>query len=377
MRIEENMGECLIIRTGGGTDTTNANATAGVVLSGYSCYVNEQLITGTMTNRGSIGTQTLSPGGSYTIPGGWHNGAGKVSVGSLSSATSADAGAANVLSGYTGWVNGTKITGTMTNRGAVSQALAANGSYTIPAGWHNGSGKVTQSLTTQAAVSITPGRAKKTACAANRWTTGNIVILGSSALTAGNIKKDKIIFGVTGTSTGGEVDLVNPLWLVDDYLLPYGNVVSESDSRGASSAFSVETGVRITTNGNVRAAQAYSYFTVWAEAMYDIMDTWAQYWQSNTAYAIQIGVGGSSSSNKIIYISSYKYDVTFTKGVGPGWNWCNMTYTGPLPVYTTASSALWYFKGVKVIVSGLNVPYGDAHRDDLFGLTITDLKLWK
>ena len=37
----------------------------------------------------------------------------------------------------------TKITGTMPNRGAVSEAIYPGGSYTIPAGYHNGSGSVT------------------------------------------------------------------------------------------------------------------------------------------------------------------------------------------------------------------------------------------
>ncbi len=48
-----------------------------------------------------------------------------------------------VLSGKTFYAKGQKITGKMTNRGAVTQALNAGGSYTIPAGYHNGSGKVT------------------------------------------------------------------------------------------------------------------------------------------------------------------------------------------------------------------------------------------
>lgn len=192
------MGECLIIRGGGGTDTSNATATAAKVLSGYTCYVNDSKITGTMANCGTRNA-SLNAGGSFTIPAGHHNGSGKISVNSLSSQTSATANAGRILSGRTAWVGGSKLTGTMTNRGAVSQALGANGSYTIPAGWHNGSGKVTQSLTKQAAVNITPGTANKTACAANRWTTGNVVIVGSSTLTAGNIKKGVSIFGVTGT----------------------------------------------------------------------------------------------------------------------------------------------------------------------------------
>lgn len=39
------------------------------------------------------------------------------------------------------------VEGTMPNRGAVSHSLALNGTYTVPAGYHNGSGKVTQALT--------------------------------------------------------------------------------------------------------------------------------------------------------------------------------------------------------------------------------------
>ena len=195
------MGVCLIIRTSGGTDTSGATATAARVLSGYTCYVNDVKITGTMANQGTK-TASLNAGGSYTIPAGYHSGSGKVTANALSGQTSGTATAARILSGRTAWVNGSKLTGTMTNRGAISQKLAANGSYTVPAGWHNGSGKVTQSLTTQGAKNVTPTTSNQTACAASRWTTGSIVILGSSALTAGNIKKGVKIFNVTGTFTG-------------------------------------------------------------------------------------------------------------------------------------------------------------------------------
>ena len=48
--------------------------------------------------------------------------------------------------------NDTGITGTMPNRGAVNTTLALNETYTIPEGYHNGSGKVTQSITTKGAI---------------------------------------------------------------------------------------------------------------------------------------------------------------------------------------------------------------------------------
>jgi hypothetical protein len=59
-------------------------------------------------------------------------------------ALSGDASASNVLSAKTFYNTDakTKVTGTMTNRGAVSASVAVGGSYTIQAGYHNGSGKV-------------------------------------------------------------------------------------------------------------------------------------------------------------------------------------------------------------------------------------------
>ena len=195
------MGECLIIRSGGGTDTSDATATSGVVLSGYTCYVNDELVTGSMIAQ-NPGNQSLTPGGEYTIEEGYYDGTDEISVTSLSENTSADAIAGYILTGYNAWVNGSNVSGSMANQGNVSQSLAANGSYTIPAGWHAGAGVVNQSLATQGAVNVTPGTANKTACAANRWTTGNIIVAGASTLTAGNIRNGITIFGIRGTFQG-------------------------------------------------------------------------------------------------------------------------------------------------------------------------------
>ena len=198
---ESIMGECLIIRSGGGTDTSDATATSDVVLSGYTCYVNDELVTGSMVAQ-NPGNQSLTPGGEYTIKEGYYDGTDEISVTSLSDNTSANATAGYILTGYNAWVNGSNVSGLMANQGNVSQSLAANGSYTIPAGWHAGAGVVNQSLATQGAVNVTPGTANKTACAANRWTTGSIIILGSSSLVASNIRNGVNIFGVTGNFVG-------------------------------------------------------------------------------------------------------------------------------------------------------------------------------
>lgn len=138
------MAEALLVKSGGGTDSGDLTATLSQVLSGYTAVTsdsNDDAGTGTMPNRGAV-NQSLNAGSSYTIPQGYHNGSGVVSANSLASQTSANAGAAQILSGYNAWVNGNKVSGTMTNRGTVNQSLNAGGSYTIPQGYHSGSGRV-------------------------------------------------------------------------------------------------------------------------------------------------------------------------------------------------------------------------------------------
>lgn len=134
--------------------TSDATSSAGDILSGKSAYVNGVKVTGSMANQGAK-TSSLNCGGSYTIPAGYHNGTGKVTANSLASQTGVQsgktaAGAGQILTGYEAWVNGGRVTGTMANQGAKSTSLNCGGSYTIPAGYHNGSGKITaNSLSSQ------------------------------------------------------------------------------------------------------------------------------------------------------------------------------------------------------------------------------------
>ena len=64
----------------------SGNADVGDVKLGKTFYKDNGTIkTGTMPNRGSVGTQTIRSGGSYTIQEGYHNGQGKVQAESASS----------------------------------------------------------------------------------------------------------------------------------------------------------------------------------------------------------------------------------------------------------------------------------------------------
>lgn len=126
-------------------------------------------------------------------------------------ALSGNASDGQVLSGQTYYNTDakTKRTGTMPNRGAVNQSLAINGSYTIPAGYHNGSGKVTQDIPTKGAQTYTPGTTNQT-IAANQYLTGPQTIKGDPNLKAENIKKGVSIMGITGSFEGY---VTSPLYL--------------------------------------------------------------------------------------------------------------------------------------------------------------------
>lgn len=128
-------------------------------------------------------------------------------------ALSGNASDGQVLSGQTYYNTDakTKRTGTMPNRGAVNQSLAINGSYTIPAGFHNGSGKVTQSVKTKGAQTYTPGTTNQT-IAAGQYLTGAQTIKGDPNLRPENIKKGVSIMGIIGTHDGfvpGPMDIYN------------------------------------------------------------------------------------------------------------------------------------------------------------------------
>nr|WP_312578326.1 phage tail protein [Sedimentibacter sp.] len=151
-------------------------ATASDVLSGKTIGTEEGLIDGIMSNRGAVNQNLTSEGQEYTIQAGYHNGLGKIkavinglvasvikagtTVGGILGTFTSDATAVDVdvLSGKTYYRNGIKGTGSMVDRGTVNQALATQGQeYTILAGKHSGSGKVTANFANLTAGNVKDG----------------------------------------------------------------------------------------------------------------------------------------------------------------------------------------------------------------------------
>lgn len=182
-------------------DTSAVTAGAADVLANKIVVNAEgETVSGTMPNNGTV-TKTLDTSTtSYTIAKGYHSGTGtvkiatetktatptkavqtitpttgkvlsKVTVNAIPAnyidTTAADAVAADILSGKTAYVDGELVEGAMADNGAVSQTLnTTTKSYTVPAGYHNGSGTVsitteTKSATpTKSAQTITPSTGK-------------------------------------------------------------------------------------------------------------------------------------------------------------------------------------------------------------------------
>ena len=66
-------------------DTSDATATDAEILSGVSAYVNGNKISGAMTNQGAI-EATIDDLTAYTVPAGYHDGTGTVSIDSTEAA---------------------------------------------------------------------------------------------------------------------------------------------------------------------------------------------------------------------------------------------------------------------------------------------------
>ena len=99
-------------------DTSDATATIAEVLATKTFYKNGQKLTGTMTNRGGVTGIISTVDGEYTVPSGYHDGSGKVSIDSTEQAKIIEG---NIKSGVT--ILG--VTGTYTGEAISARAATA------------------------------------------------------------------------------------------------------------------------------------------------------------------------------------------------------------------------------------------------------------
>lgn len=102
------------------SDTTDANATAGEILSGKTAYVNKNKVTGSMTNNGGYDIE-IDDLNAVTIPSGYHDGSGTADIDATEKAKII---AGNIKDGVT--ILG--VLGTYTGEGVTAQTKNATSS---------------------------------------------------------------------------------------------------------------------------------------------------------------------------------------------------------------------------------------------------------
>lgn len=226
-------------------DVTSVTAAAGDVLANKIIVTADGTVTtGTMPNNGAVSQKLDTSTTSYAVPAGYHNGSGTVSIttetksatpskkqqtvtpteGSvLSSVTvnaipaeyadtsDATATAAQILTGQTAYVDGEKVTGTMPNNSPAATVLdTETSSYTIPAGYHDGTGSVSLALETKSATptkaqqTIEPSEGKVLSSVTVAAIPAQFVDTSTGTAVAGDILTGKIAF-VKGASVTGSM----------------------------------------------------------------------------------------------------------------------------------------------------------------------------
>lgn len=124
--------------------TGDAKSSEVLITKKFSNDTDTDLV-GTMPNNGPL-NGALNCGASYTVPVGYTSG-GTITANSLASQTVSSASANQILYGLTAWINGVKVTGTMTNYTSDQNCIGYGTSGTtiglkVPQGYWDGTHNV-------------------------------------------------------------------------------------------------------------------------------------------------------------------------------------------------------------------------------------------
>ena len=251
------------------------------------------------------------------------------------------------------------VQGTMPNNGTVNHTLPINGSFTIAQGYHSGSGKVTQSITTKAAATYYATTSDQT-ISAGQYLSGAQTIkkLTATNLTGANIKPGVTIsvnngnanvWSVAGTMTSKAAATYYPS--TSDQTISAGQYLSGAQT------------IKAVSQQNLTAANIKKGVTVLIKNgsgnIYSVTGTWEGYVPANTDLYYRGTYGQYGTLNFYTYGSTATYvkrdsgQITFnTNTASGGTNIIRFAFVTPVAVNMSAFTKLYLEGSVTLGLSG-------------------------
>lgn len=160
-----------------GTDTSDATATAGDILSGKTAYVAAGKVTGTIASKSS--SNLTASGATVTVPAGYYPSQAGKSVATATQATPS--------------ITLDEEKGLITAKSTQASGYVSSGTTTA-----------TKQLSIKGSKTYTPGTTDQK-IVGGYYLTGTQTIKGDANLVAANIKKGVSIFGVAGSNEGEDI----------------------------------------------------------------------------------------------------------------------------------------------------------------------------